>query len=359
MGIHDFIDFVQRNGQDIYSFHLLDNEEDTEIEEERSGSNKATIVVIPKIYSKKDILSWSLREFAKFPKIEVTYSWDDWDFKEITGYQEILMDYKNWWDATIWESSSIPGCYLVNFEPNTYNTFILGNPSPWQIPQYFLDMIFSNRGLSTPSTKELALKKIINSGNENLWEYYGFELEPLTIPQNYSTVYNEVMASPVFTNIFVYDLITPPGLSMARLAILIKDNVRSSETRLQVHTTSKTLGGETSFCEEYSSIGKSKYSFCFSPNIQTKLSNLEGCICCGSARWTGIYTCYQHQNENINKNKSIAEMRIAAQAESLCDNLESLRNIRPPATLNCSFSEKSIQYDLVLQLIATYQSTNS
>lgn len=144
MGVHDYIDFVQRNGQCVASLFFLDNDED-DPGLQYETSDQAILVMIDKKYSKADILSWHLREFAKFPTVKVTYSADDWNFIEVQGYSEILMADKEWWDQAIWESPSVPGIYLVNFEPNTYNAFVLENFIPEKIPQSYLDDVFGNR----------------------------------------------------------------------------------------------------------------------------------------------------------------------------------------------------------------------
>ena len=63
---------------------------------------------------------------------------------------------------------------------------------------------------------------------------------------------------------------------------------------------------------------------------------------------TLAYTCLQHQTVDIAANKSGCEMRIKVEVENLCRNLEYLRNFQPPSTLNCTFNEKVIKYELTL-----------
>ncbi len=38
----------------------------------------------------KKIRKMDLREFAKYPKMKLTYSWDGWSFEELKGYEKAL-----------------------------------------------------------------------------------------------------------------------------------------------------------------------------------------------------------------------------------------------------------------------------
>ena len=183
MGLHDYVDFVQRNGQTLIPLVLLEDDDDDEFFEPGSaGSSDAIIVTIPKSTSKRDILSWSLSEFAKYPKIAGTYCWSDWEFKEVDGYDQVLQNSDaKWWDQCIWESPTYPNHYLVNFEPETFKAFVNGSVSAWQLPGHYLDEVFGNRSVTRPSTKELCLEKVLNAGVENLWEYDDKQLEPIIL----------------------------------------------------------------------------------------------------------------------------------------------------------------------------------
>lgn len=337
MGVHDYVDFIQRNGQDI--FPLSGDENST-------GASHAILVLIPKKHTKRDILSWTLTEFQKFHIKEVGYSWDDWDFEEVEGYRELLLDDHKWWDVAIWESPTIPNTYIVNFEPETYKAFVLGQEDSNKISKRYYKTVFGNRDVDMPDTKALAYEKIINSGSENLWEYDGNMLLPLTIPAWYSELRLNL---PVLNDIFVYKLQTPPNLTKGRLAILIKDNVKSS-TDLVIPITHATGLGETTFCKTYDPNGISTYYFQFIPNIPIDIKAAQGCLKCGNNCWTGLYTCLNHKYYNTSELKAEIEGKISDEAEQSRKNLITLQQSGAPEVLTCDFTEKDVYYHLILTL---------
>jgi hypothetical protein len=371
MGIHDFIDFVQRNGQCIYPLQLMDgvknhsDDDDDECDDEcdSAGSARAIIVLVPSTYTKKEIISWPLREFAKFQKIDADYSWDNWGFDKIEGYREILFDEDKWWNQAIWMSPTFKDHYLVNFEPAVYDAFVLGNATAEQLPWGYIANVFRCRNLPTPPTKELALAKILDCGKENLFEYEGLPLEPLPVPQAYLSLYNEIMSRPTFSTFFTYSVKPPPQLSKARLSILVKDNVSLvqppagsvnalSLPKLKVYPDFR-IGGETTFCVKYDP-DEAVFAFTFRPslsmnvNIQPKYDNM--CIYCWVLhRWIGSYTCILHQAIDAQPYKAAAAAMIRSEVVGLSLNLESLRSVEPPPTLNASFTEKGEKYDLTLR----------
>ncbi len=70
MGINDYIDFVQRNGQCLEPVVFIDEDEEDEYSPDSYGSSEAVLVRVPISFTKRDILSWPLTEFAKFPIIK-------------------------------------------------------------------------------------------------------------------------------------------------------------------------------------------------------------------------------------------------------------------------------------------------
>jgi hypothetical protein len=153
MGVYDYCDFVQKNGQCLTPLQLLLNENDESLffdgestEITTSGSQEAIIVLIPfneKIENfqvkAENIKKWSLDLFKDYP-IHFTdgYRWDGWSFNDIENYDEFI----NSDDASIWISKTFPDKILVNFEVNTYKVFVSREISynlvPWS---YYFDVL--------------------------------------------------------------------------------------------------------------------------------------------------------------------------------------------------------------------------
>jgi hypothetical protein len=180
MGVHDYIDFVQGNGQCLSPLTLLtDADADVGAEEDDDGngavgSTRAILVRVPDSCTVRDILSWRLTDFAKYPVHEAKYSWDDWGFENVRGYRKILMgDSDRWWEQSIWRSPTFPGEWLVTFEPGTYAAFVRGEAQPELIPWWYYRCVFGSRPDSCPLNKKLAYKRIVDSGALNVREFDG------------------------------------------------------------------------------------------------------------------------------------------------------------------------------------------
>ena len=340
MGVHDYISIIQRSKQNILSPL-----------EEGCGATKASIILVPKSYSKEEILGWKLTSFAKFKCIQSKYSWDDWDFKDVKGYRKLLLDEKlhtEWWDLAIWESPSFPGVYLVNFEPDEYNAFVLEKIEPEKISREYYQEVFENRDVDMPTPKSEAYKKIIDCGVENLFEY---RKEKLSIDANiseYSRLLKEIMSRKVLCSNFIYKLKNPPPeLSRARLAILIKDNI--NEQGLFLPSPSIFNSNESGYCKTYSS-DEATFEFRMTPSLIIELDDrlMNGCMMCCKRRWTGRYTCYNHisQEEKLDIAKHI--QKIEKNASEILENLKKYIDISIPSKMKCSFEERGVQYNLQL-----------
>lgn len=177
MGVHDYVCFVQRNGQCLYELNLISEQSDEDLSDDEfdgCGSNSALIVFIPTTYTIRDILSWHLHRFKDFTVKEVNYSWDNWNFEGYDGYGDILSEKDKWWEQCIWESPSEPGFYLVNFEKGAYQAFVLGEARPEQIPKNYIKEVFNNRNLEVPTNKEDALNKILINKKDLMYDYLSF-----------------------------------------------------------------------------------------------------------------------------------------------------------------------------------------
>jgi hypothetical protein len=184
MGIHDFVCFVQRNGQYLNSFPPYEYEA------------QAMIVKIPtstptSITTKYDILSWDLEKFKEFSAVKVNYSIESYEFEGLSGYPEILSCTMNWWDQTIWQSPDADGFWLVNFSLDAYKIFVAQDANEFEkvyglvnldhivdsdteeddTLHDFLLELFDNRAQIFPGSFKKAWKKIKYAGKDNLLEY--------------------------------------------------------------------------------------------------------------------------------------------------------------------------------------------
>lgn len=165
MGIHDYVDFVQRNGQCLENFELVDPGKDipTEDDEEEygkstsCGKSEVIFVQIPLGINRNDLFHLPLKEFAKWPRFQDEYSWDDWDFKTFTGYREVLFTRHNidQRELTIWTPPGQTSLF-VNFDPFAFDCFVLQKYQPEQIPYAYYNEIYSGRHLY-PQTKDKQL----------------------------------------------------------------------------------------------------------------------------------------------------------------------------------------------------------
>lgn len=163
MGVHDYVCFVQQNGQILRPLEY--DEEDPhspdDWEEDKTfdygGSNEAVIVFVEtkKWETMMNSKSFNLKDLSSCPIVMASYSWDDWDFKEISGYREHMLENdditKN---EAIWKSNDYPGFTLVNFDPNAYDTFVLQKIDPKLVPFWYFKVCFENLNLDVQLTKD-------------------------------------------------------------------------------------------------------------------------------------------------------------------------------------------------------------
>lgn len=159
MGLQ-YRDFLQQNDQQSImsladelreSLAEDDSEYVTDMDDVEDGtyyeSDKAIVVMIPNTISLETIKSWPYSEFAKYPSILAPYSYDDFEFSNIVGYDEVIgnPDVEN---ASIWRSPMYPHFTLVNFEPGTYEAFVKENVPAKDIPWHFYREILGDRILN-------------------------------------------------------------------------------------------------------------------------------------------------------------------------------------------------------------------
>lgn len=170
MGVHDYVCFVLRNGQNLVEFPLLNEPMSTyaeiseflqydrplsnedcleaisEMESEGYGNNKAIIVLMPKKFAKKDIYGWSLDKFAGYPTVTTEYSWESWNFKDINGYGDVLSNSPE----CIWETKDeqYKDYWLVNFSPLAYECFVEKKHNPLSISISYYNIILEDTGRS-------------------------------------------------------------------------------------------------------------------------------------------------------------------------------------------------------------------
>jgi len=331
MVVHDYICFIERNGQDLYGLQY------------EGDYNKfhAVIVMVPKIYSKAEILSWKLSEFSKYPIKRYQYSWDNRDFTRLSSYSDALWSCNSWWDQTIWTAPELPNMYLVNFDPGAYDAFVLEKSTPESISLDYYQRVLSNRYLDMPHDKITAYNFIMNCGIENLAEYHRTKPPSIDIPDAYTSLYKSVMSLPLFSNKFCYKLeVSLPELHYSRLAVLIGDNVKCKNNIMRPGV---------SYCvTPY--VSKNKYIFTYIPTIDVKIPDilLKGCLICGKRRCRTKYTCVDHYDSNIDID--MHNGKIADVASDLINNLNILADQKLPDTLFAEFTEKGITYNLSLKL---------
>jgi hypothetical protein len=179
MGIHDYVCFVQRNGQYIQALELLPNPKNfreefledlknndldptdeenipnrdnvlrflNDLDIEGTGQNSAILVKIPFLegMARETILSWHLSEFAKYAYSTVEYSWDSWDFienGEYLDYNTVFSSASSTIDESLWQKD---GHWIVNFDPLAYEAFVLQKHSCYSIPATYYMAVLENR----------------------------------------------------------------------------------------------------------------------------------------------------------------------------------------------------------------------
>ena len=178
MGYHDYVCFVQKNGQSITTLQRIDpnnkgdvEDEDQELDE--AGSDEAKIVIVPKSV---DVQKLKLPEFAKYPAIDAVYSSDDWSFKDLRGYSKALglesdgdsdseanssSESEPNLDASVWTCPKYPESQLVNFDPEAYNCFVLQTFEPKCVPVWYYDLVLENRRIKVNSKDKNYLWSLI------------------------------------------------------------------------------------------------------------------------------------------------------------------------------------------------------
>ena len=189
MGISDFVDFVQRNGQCFTPLDLLESAEEEpenysdflaagldEFGSSTAGSTNAILVLIPveELSDPEELNNWPLDKFKEYPTHNAHYSWDAHDFgtydptktyniSKLLGYYKILVEgEQSWCGESVWQSEKFPGKYIVNFDAEIYKIFVDqemgiedgGNAVRWS---FYLE-IFDNQGIADMLGKKVKTK---------------------------------------------------------------------------------------------------------------------------------------------------------------------------------------------------------
>lgn len=369
MGVHDYVCFIGRNGQHVvnirdesYWYDVSDNEDeksDEDYDDEHINDiddygeySHVTIVLVPKSVSVEEILSWKLEKFREYKVIQQEYSWDDWEFSELKGYGHLLKNYDSetkWWELSIWYHQKYDEYHLINFEPNAYKIFVSGECDPENIPNGYYRDILHNRDLTVLSDKTSMYKYISNCGDDNLAEYFGRTLPNFSPSNEYLTLYEDITKQANAT----YKLQnTPKDLDRSRLAILIKDNLMTdSEYYL---TKAANIGiYESNYCISHVPGGDSKFVISVTPKLDIHFENhmLDGCILCGSNRLKSKYLCIGHRNDDISEQDIFQHLnKIDSESRRLAENIKMLNAQPTPKYLFVNFTERKVDYNLVLEL---------
>jgi len=160
MEAHDFISFIQRNGENIASLAFGDGYRSPVA----GSSSNAMLVRVPKSYTMAEIEAWPTADFLPFAAVRTTFSRDNrrFDFEDSAEYSEAIHNKSA--DAGIWESSKYPGEWLVCFLENEYEAFVLQMVSPSAIPRAYYVSVFTTRcNASRPWPKKEAFSAICES----------------------------------------------------------------------------------------------------------------------------------------------------------------------------------------------------
>ena len=354
MGIHDYIDFIQRNGQNLICLELSpDDDCSSDLENDTAGANSAILVLIPIDYTRDDLLSWPLTRFAQFPSIKTEYSWDDWDFEPSLGYDEILRESDEWINSAIWQSPQYPNKWIVNFEPHSYNMFILGLDDPNLVPWSFYRMIFDNRSDSCPGSsldpddrhncKMQAYNLILNYNNNPDCVNLGLPKACQKYHNTFSHSMNQHLNNPVFSQVYTYKYSRPleviqGRISHGRIQVLIEDNLKPLEL-LKPKVTKRFIK------EDLINIS---FQSCSPIHLSSELE--DGCIICQNIRSIGHYTCYDHLCQEDNNMIEYCD-RINKQYMTLIHNMKVLQKATVPKQLTVRFTEKQIPIHITLELL--------
>ena len=203
MGVRDYCCFVHKNGQNLAYINPLTYK----LSKSEMGKTKCFVVKIPVEIKKDNILSMKLTDFEQYPMVECSYSWDDWDFNEIDGYRDYLLNEndsdsdaihennesvdnsgnndennesvdnsgnndeidENNGNNSVWRNKK-DGEWYVNFDPFAYNLFVTKCLDPLLVPIEYYDIIFSNNSKKMECMfPDLDKKRIFKYIADNNW----------------------------------------------------------------------------------------------------------------------------------------------------------------------------------------------
>lgn len=307
-----------------------------------NGTN-GVLILIPKIYTTHEILSWHLTELLKFTFINITCNSYCWSTDGTTyNYSGV----NNWWTYAIFELPEFPDKYSIYVSNKMYKMFFQ-NTNPEVIPQKVYNKIFIDRGLPVPHTKALCYEKIVNAGRENLLQYNNFKLPDLIeIPAVYKELYTESLTFPI-TDSYVYELISP-NIKEKKFKSILEKEIKCEDTRLKPFLAKLSIKSQNIYVPG----NKSRFEFYFNFTLPTDIPNyLHQCLECGKYRWLGSYMCLEHINLAVEDYKEKIQKKLNEDIKLLCKNLEEYRKIKVPANLFLKFARKNKTYDIPLELV--------
>ena len=147
---------------------------------------------------------------------------------------------------------------------------------------------------------------------------------------------------PVFTQTYTYKVETPATLSKARFGVMLNDHLKLEDFNLSFIPNWSGLK-----CKSFNSGGISEFILQFTPAAHFNLAydEISNCLKCGQQRWTGHYTCLDHISEDVDELKSQVEKKIAEDADRLCEKISAHLDLKPPAEIYATFTEKGIVYN--------------
>jgi len=401
MGVHDYVCFVERNGQDLRGFEPTERpvpfrregyraalsepsdthlpavgapEEDGEDESSVStdddlidpfdydgevGCGIAVLVKVPTAHARQEILSWKLSEFERFPTVRAEYDYDGWCFEKVEGYNADGAIYSShWYEQAVWRSPTYPDTWLVNFHPKAYEAFVRGEIPPERIPARYWEEVFGNRGRPLPPTKREAYAAVVDSGRLNLWELDGSPPpEPLKLPPKYVALRQKLEeAMPPAT---AYTLMGPlPGFTKARLGVLLGDHIEATVGAPLEVVRPRPNGPGYSFLEYHESAAGwalVSLSFRLTADVTLPARLTNRCLACPALPDLGSHFCLRHagyagQPGTAAELRRGAEQKIAEYAEGMCARIEGLllAGLAPPDYVEARFEDRCENYRLRL-----------
>ena len=189
MGVHDYVCFVQRNGQCVERFEPLLTFKEINLEKRNSlkdakkadrfwikaqvfkeylpkywktdaesfhdfidGDYDPVVVTLPGELTRDEILEMDLRLFKLYPNEVCEYSCDSWEFDKYTEYRDLLIgnipNKENCSDEiyeSVWRAKD--GNWRVNFNPFCWDAFVTEKIKSKYIPYSCFNTILQNRGI--------------------------------------------------------------------------------------------------------------------------------------------------------------------------------------------------------------------